>query len=135
MVSKVYIDTNILVDVICQRENFIAAATLLEMAKRGEIQVFVNNITIANTIYICRKSVGKEKILLMLKSLMRFVKIAPCGQTEAMMAFKTDCPDFEDALQYYSAVSIKADVIITRDAKHFTFSQVPTMTALEYLTK
>jgi len=66
---------------------------------------------------------------------MQFVKIAPCGQTEAIMAFKTDCPDIEDALQYYSAVSIKADVIITRDAKHFSFSQIPTMTALEYLTK
>ena len=41
--------------------------------------------------------------------------------------------DFEDAMQYYSALKAKADIIITRNGKDFTASQIPVMTATEYL--
>ena len=41
--------------------------------------------------------------------------------------------DFEDAMQYYTAVKAKADVIITRNGKDFAVSKLPVMTAAEYL--
>ena len=41
--------------------------------------------------------------------------------------------DFEDAMQYYTAIKAKADVIITRNGKDFAASKIPVMTATEYL--
>ena len=41
--------------------------------------------------------------------------------------------DFEDALQYYTAIKAKADIIITRNGKDFTASKLPVMTAAEYI--
>ena len=43
--------------------------------------------------------------------------------------------DFEDAMQYYTALKAKADAIITRNGKDFTASKLPVMTATEYLAK
>ncbi len=48
-------------------------------------------------------------------------------------AIHSSFQDFEDALQYYSALRIKADVIITRNGKDFTESTIPVMTAAEYI--
>ena len=60
-----------------------------------------------------------------LHSLCSFIHIAPITENEMAKAFETDNPDLEDAIQYYSAVSINADYIITRDPKHFKFSAIP----------
>lgn len=41
--------------------------------------------------------------------------------------------DFEDGLQYYSALENKIDVIITRNKKDFKNAKIPVLTAKEYL--
>ncbi len=40
--------------------------------------------------------------------------------------------NFEDALQYYSAKSVKADYIITRNTKDFTYSDIKVLTPREF---
>ena len=68
-----------------------------------------------------------------MKKLCSFIKVAPSTQNETEQAFQTPNPDFEDALQYFSAVSVGADVIITRNEKHFMYSSIPVMDALAFL--
>ncbi|MCQ2974098.1 MAG: hypothetical protein MJ211_04735 [Bacteroidales bacterium] len=62
-----------------------------------------------------------------------FIEISPLTKKETDLAFKTKNPDFEDALQYFSAMSVDCDYIITRDPKHFKYSTKPVMSGEEFL--
>lgn len=135
MATKIFLDTNILVDVICHREHMLEAATIIDMGKRGNVELYCTALTVANCIYICRKTLGKELVHKIMKTLCSFIHISPIGQKECDDAFAVESPDFEDALQNYSAASIKADVIITRNPKHFTYSEIPVMNAAEFLNQ
>ena len=131
--KKVFLDTNIIIDLLCHREHCAEAATVVNMGIEGKVLLYCSSLTIANCIYSCRKTLGKEKTTQLLKLLCDIIKIAPCGQTEVDSSFLHDCEDFEDTLQYYSAKSVGADTIITRNGKHFSFSSIPVMDCGEYL--
>ncbi|MDD6101151.1 MAG: PIN domain-containing protein [bacterium] len=129
----VFLDTNILMDLLCHREACDEAATVINKGLCGECSLYCTSLTIANCIYNCRKTIGKEKTAVLLKKLCQFIKIAPSGQIEVDKSFISAVPDFEDALQYFSALSVEADVILTRNEKHFSFSDIPVMNCREYL--
>ena len=133
MAAKVFVDTNILMDLLCHRDHMMEAATIIDMGKRGEVELFCTALTIANCIYNCRKTLGKEIVHQIMKSLCTFIRVSPIGQNESDKAFLIENPDFEDALQNFSAESIHADVIITRNPKHFRYSSIPVMSGAEYL--
>lgn len=129
----VFLDTNILMDLLCHREACDEAATVIDGGLCGKWSLYCTSLTIANCIYSCRKILGKDRAAELLKKLCRFINIAPCGQVEVEQSFASDVSDFEDALQYFSALSIEADVILTRNEKHFSFSGIPVMNCREYL--
>ena len=131
--SNVFLDTNIIIDILCMRDGYEAAASVLQMGMNGEVELFMTNLTLANTLYIVRKDLGKETALEKMKALCKIVHIAPSGQTETDKAFATKNPDFEDALQNYSAEAISADVILTRNEKHFRYSEIQVMNCMTYL--
>lgn len=76
---------------------------------------------------------GKETATALLKAMCAYIQIAPTGQKEVDMAFNSANPDFEDALQYYSSLSVGADVILTRNEKHFCLSTIPVMDCATFL--
>ena len=133
--QKVFLDTNILIDLLCHRECCAEAATVINMGIEGRILIFCSSLTIANCVYNCRKVLGKSKTTELLNLLCKYIKIAPCGQAEVDAAFAHKGNDFEDSLQYSSALSIAADVILTRNGKHFGFSTIPVMDCTEFLTQ
>lgn len=133
MATKVFLDTNILMDVLCHREHMLEAATVIDLGIRGKIELYCTALTIANCIYNCRKTLGKDTTHQIMKNLCSFIRISPIGQEECNKAFSLDNPDFEDALQNYSAESIKADVIITRNPKDFQYASIPVLNGAEFL--
>lgn len=134
MDSKViFLDTNILLDLLCHRDNCAESATVVNMAIEGKILLYCSSLTIANCVYCCRKTLGKGQTAELLKLLCNYIKISPCGQREVESAFLHSNEDFEDTLQYYSAIAAGADIIITRNGKHFSFSSIPVMNCREYL--
>ena len=68
-----------------------------------------------------------------LRQLHTILSIAPCSQAAVDRAFAADCPDFEDALQVFSAMEAGAEIIITRDPRHFAFAPIPVMSAQEFV--
>lgn len=120
-------------DFLGRRSEFVPAANILDLAIKDKLDVYITNLTVANTIYIMRKDLGKDQTKAMMQQLCKFIKIAPSTQIQTDQAFNTENPDFEDALQYFSAVAIGAEAIITRDPKHFTYSEIPVMNCSEWL--
>lgn len=135
MKRKLFLDTNIVIDFLARREEFQPAANILQLGVENKVDLYITGLTVANITYILRSQLGKEKVRETLHSLCSFIHIAPITEDETAKAFETDNPDLEDAIQYYSAVSINADYIITRDPKHFKFSAIPVVNGREYLDK
>ena len=128
MMEKLFLDTNIVLDLIGNREPFVKeAAFLFQLGRNKECQLFVN------IAYITRKTYPKEKLYSVLSKLRSFLTIVGGGVVAVDHALALQADDFEDAVQYYAARQADADYIITRNKKDFSFSEIEVLTSEEYV--
>ena len=134
--ENIFIDTNIVIDLLAKREPFYRdAQDLFTLADKSEVKLFISSLTFANAYYsIVRhhKEVDAKKYLSKFKVL---VTILSLDDKAIELALASDFKDFEDGLQYFIAMDNQADVIITRNKKDFKNSKIPVMTAGEYRSK
>ena len=132
--TTLFLDTNIVIDLLEKREPFCYdAVQLFTMAYKGQVCLLVSPMTYATASYLLSKH-GAEGVRNLLSNLRRLTQVTTANERNVDDALASQFEDFEDALQYYSAQQAKAEVIITRNGKDFTNSQIPVMTAGEYLT-
>ncbi len=132
---KLFIDTNIVIDLLGKRAPFYdSAAKLFSLADRGKAKLYVSALTFANTNYILSKmttAVEAREILTKFKVL---VTVAELNDKIIELSLNDKkFSDFEDGLQYYSALENETSILITRNLKDFKSSKIPTMTAESYL--
>jgi len=117
---KVLLDTNVVLDVLLEREPFYkTAVTLLTTANNANIDFVVTASTVSDLYYITRKGRGHLIAKAMLKRLFRFVDIALVDKTIIWQALESELPDFEDAIQIGSAKAAGIFTIITRNPSDF----------------
>lgn len=131
--QKLFLDTNIVIDFLAKRAEFLPAANIMQLAIERKLSLYMTPLTIANITYILRKEMPKDVLKQKLQQLCNFIKISPITETEVNKALITENPDMEDAIQYFSAETVDVDFIITRDPKHFQYASTPVMNATEYL--
>lgn len=131
---KLFWDTNVMLDFLGERDPFyISAAKIATLADKREIKVFVSALSYATISYILTKYEGLEKTK---DKLRKFKVISETSELDGLIIEKglnSDFSDFEDSLQYYSALRSECDIIITRNGKDFKKSQIPVMTPDEFL--
>lgn len=128
--TNVFLDTNILIDVLEKREPFfLHSANILELGYRRKLRLFATSLSFINSIYISRKSIGSENALEKIKLLRNIIEVSPMSSKEFDNALSLGIKDIEDALQFCSAQSAECDVIITRNVKDF-----PTGTCINVIT-
>ena len=134
--TKVFIDTNILLDIIEGRQPFVlASSNVFDLGIRGCIQMYCTPLTFANCAYTARKNVGYEQAVKGLRLLKQFVKAATMDDRQVSHALNSDMPDFENMLQYEAAVDAGCEVIVTRDKKrHFPADGIPVMSPEAFLS-
>jgi predicted nucleic acid-binding protein len=134
--EKLLVDTNIIIDLLSKRAEFFQdAQELFTLADNNEVELYVSALSMANTHYILTKHQKLEEAR---KTLLKFkvlVKIALLDDKIVELALISDFKDFEDAIQYHTAIENQLDIIITRNTKDFKHAKLPVMTAKEYLTK
>lgn len=117
---KIFVDTNIMIDVISNRKPFVEdSSNIINLATEGGFELYASSLSFVNTLYISRKDVGKEEAFKKLKLLHKVLKASPMDQDELDAAIAMDNKDFEDNLQYCSAVAAGCEVIVTRNVKDF----------------
>ncbi len=132
--KKIFIDTNIVLDLLQYREPWIQdTLVLFQMAKDKEIELIVTDLTFVNVVYIAGKNLDKRKLHETLVSLKKLVTVVPIGDACIEKALNGDFVDFEDAVQYFSAKREKVDFILSRDVKGFKMSDIPVMSVSEFL--
>jgi predicted nucleic acid-binding protein len=134
--ENVFIDTNIIIDLLAKREPFYKdAQDLFSLSDKKEIRLCISSLSFANAYYSIvkhHKEVEAKKYLAKFKVL---VTVLPLEDKAIELALASDFADFEDGLQYFVAMDNEADLIITRNKKDFKSSKIPVMTAGEYLKK
>jgi predicted nucleic acid-binding protein len=134
--EHLFVDTNIVLDLLAQRAEFFQEAQeLFTRADLNKVELTISALTFANTHYILSKHLKLEEIRKILNKFKVLVNVAPVDDKIIELALASDFKDFEDAIQYYSALESKAQLIITRNKKDFKHAKIPIMTAKEYIRK
>ncbi len=127
-------DTDVLLDVIGRREpHWRAASRVWTLAESGHLDGCISAISYNNIYYIVRRWGGRDrakKALCLLRDVFATVDLT---QKVLMQAMDAGLPDFEDAIQYFSAVHAGADFIITRNAEDFPRTGPTVMAPAEWL--
>lgn len=130
---KVFLDTNIVIDLLDKREPFyIDAVKLFTLAYQKKITLFVSPMTYATASYLLRKH-EKEGMRKLLNNFRQLSQITTADERVVDAALASSFDDYEDALQYYSALTRNVDVIVTRNKKDFTSASIPVLSPAELL--
>lgn len=126
---QIFIDTNVIIDFLADRSPFSEyAAILFQLAKEKKIKIFISAISFNNTYYILRKVTSHKKALGLISEIEDIAEIQETNRKILRKAIKSNFNDFEDAIQYYSALELGTiDIITTRDLKDFKKSELPVL--------
>ncbi|MFN3640019.1 MAG: type II toxin-antitoxin system VapC family toxin [Flavobacterium sp.] len=133
--KKLFVDTNILIDLLSKRAPFYeAAAALFSLADKKKVNVSISSLTIANACYVLRQQMDVNNSKSILRKLRLIVDVIPLTDKVVDLALNDETfTDFEDALQYFSAMENQQEIIISRNLKDFKNSKIPTLTAQQFI--
>lgn len=133
--TRLLIDTNIIIDLLAKREPFYdSASKLFSLADKKNIHLSISSLSIANTNYILTRLLNANEAREILRRFKILLELIPLTDKIIDLALNdSNFSDFEDGIQYYSAIENNQDIIITRDLKDFKSAKLPIMTTEEYL--
>jgi predicted nucleic acid-binding protein len=131
--KHVFMDTNVVIDFLADRQPFsLHAARLFDLTINGRVIIYISAVSYNNIYYILRQSLTNNATIKLLEELAEMTEITDVTKAIIKQSLKTDFKDYEDAIQYYCALSIpKIDFIVTRDTKDFKKSILPVLTPME----
>lgn len=119
------IDTNVVIDMLVDREGAADACFIIDGAELGEYQLHLCSLSVTNIYYSLRKQLTREERVEALKQLCKVLKVIPVDDMVIQNALNSGWKDLEDAVQYCSAKAIGyIDGIITRNEKDFVRSDI-----------
>lgn len=135
MTFKVFIDSDIILDVLAKREPFYASAALLfSLIEKRKIDGYTSPIVFSNVHYVLRKRVSKKITLESLRYLKTLIQILPLDNRAIELALDSEFNDFEDAIQYFCAEQNSIKYIITRNKIDYKKAKITILTAKEFLS-
>lgn len=133
--NRVLIDSGVALDFFFDRKPFSeSAAEIFKRCETGEILGYFTPLAFSNMYYILRKTTGHQLVLEKIKLLLSITDVLHMNKSIVIQAANSEFKDFEDGLQYFSAVhNGVVDVILCRNLKDYTKSQIAVMTPEHYL--
>lgn len=132
---KLFLDANILVAVLNKEYPlFDTAARVLSLSSSKNISLCTSPICLAIAFYFAEKKSGAEKAKGKIRLLTEHIKIAESTSKTVQQALENPkVLDLEDGLEYYAAIRAKCTHIISEDVGDFHFSEIPVVSAREFL--
>jgi len=133
--SKLLIDTNVVLDLLSKREPFYdSVAKIFSLADKNKLKLSISSLTFTNTNYVLTRLKSATESREILRRFGVLVQVLSLDDKIIDLALNdSNLRDFENGLQYYSAIENGQNIIITRDLKDFKKSKIPVMTPEEYL--
>ena len=134
MNKKIFVDSDIILDLLAERESFYDnAAKIFALAYKKEIELFTTAVVLANVFYILRKIRGNKEAKGLLRNLRLLVHVLSVSEKTVDMALNSQFGDFEDGLQYFAAKENNLLTIITRNTVDYKVKDVIIQTPEEYI--
>lgn len=134
MNKKVFIDSDIILDLLCKREPFYSyAAEVFTLGDTKKIELVTTSVVFANVFYILRKLLGIEKAKELLRKLRIIISVVSVEEKIVDLALNSKFSDFEDGLQYFTARENDIKIILTRNTKDYKEKDLLIQTPEEYL--
>lgn len=131
---KIFLDTNIILDLLAYRMPFYTeAAELFSLADKKKLTLSISSLCLADTHYILSKQNPEMEVRKILRNLKVLVNVLSLDDKITDLALNSEFRDFEDAIQYYTAIENEQELIITRNHSDFKDSKIPVMTAGEFI--
>lgn len=132
--KKIFLDTNIILDFLGEREGFYeASAKIMTLADKKKIQVYTSPSSISNVFYVLAKYENSKIALEKIRKFKLLCSMSVMDDEVVEKAIHSNFKDFEDAMQYFSALASNCNMIITRNEKDFKNAMIPVMNAESYL--
>jgi len=132
--KSIFLDTNIVLDLLAHRMPFYTeAAKLFSLADKKKVKLSISALCLADTNYILSRQNPEMEVRKILRKFKVLVNVLPIDDKITDLALNSEFRDFEDAIQYFTAIENDQDIIVTRNQPDFKESKIPTMTAGEFI--
>ena len=123
--NKYFVDTDVIIDLLANRQpHFHFSAVLFTLAEMNKFELFTTPTVIVNTFYLLRKQLGNEAAKNALRKLRLIIHVIDSSGKVIDQALNSSFSDFEDAVQYYTALNSNISAILTRNIKDYKNSNL-----------
>lgn len=131
--KRVFLDTNVIVDWLFQRDESGASKKIMQLAADKHINATTSILSMANVAYLARRGRTRTQLYKIMEYLAYVIHTLPMDELQFKATIAQPVSDFEDMLQYQCAIANGCDLIVTRNTKHFQFSQLPFYTSESFV--
>ena len=133
--SRIFLDTNVILDLLGDRVPFFdSIAKVATLADQKKITLIVSPLSFTTIDYVLNKYETSESVLNKLRKFKIISEVCEVNEETIDKALNSNFKDFENAVQYFTALQSNCSIIITRNGKDFKNSTIPSMTAEEFLS-
>lgn len=133
MKRRVFLDTNIVIDYLAKRAPFAEEAKRIFLQSPRHTQLCISSLSFTTIFYVLKKFYDRKSLMEMLEGLYSLAEVLPTDEIAIKRSIHSNFTDFEDSVQYHTALSGNADYIVTRNPKDFARSELPVFTPPEFL--
>jgi predicted nucleic acid-binding protein len=134
MMRRVFVDTDVILDLLLAHQPFFPAATrLFLLFQEGKLEGCVSPLIFPNLFYILRKEMPGSRAISTLHKLRLLIRVLPIDERTIDLALASSFTDFEDAIQYYTALAHDLDAVVTRNKQDYKPAKLPILNAEECL--
>lgn len=134
MKTRLFLDTNIMLDLLGERLPYYdSIAKIATLADRGEVSIIVSALSYSTVSYLLSKYESSEKVKDKLRKFKIISEISDLDEKTIEKGLNSNFSDFEDSLQYFCALKSDCNLLLTRNQNDFKTSNIPVMSADEYL--
>ncbi|WP_281337133.1 type II toxin-antitoxin system VapC family toxin [Flavobacterium eburneipallidum] len=133
--TRLFLDTNVILDLLGERIPFFdSIAKIATLADQKKLTLVVSPLSFTTVDYVLNKFETSESVLNKLRKFKIICEVCEVDEETIEKGLNSNFKDFEDAVQYFTALQANCSIIITRNGKDFKNATIPIMTADEYLS-
>ena len=134
MKKRIFLDTNVVLDLLGEREPFYdSAAKIATLADKGIIHLIVSALSYSTVYYLLSRFEDKEQVKEKIRKFKVITETSDLTDKIVDKGLSSKFSDFEDSFQYYCAIQKDCNILITRNGKDFKESHIPVLSPNEYL--
>lgn len=132
--DRVFVDTDVILDLLAKRDpHYQYSARLFSMADQNEILLCVSSLSFSNLNYILSKQFSSDQARKKLLTFKALVSVLNVSEKTVELALNSEFQDFEDALQYFTALESKVTTLLTRNNKDYKKANISVLTPEQFI--